>query len=50
MYGYCPLCLGRELHLLGVLGRRYWYRCRDCGWDFSQRLEDNELPEQEDVP
>jgi len=22
--------------LMGVLGRLVWYRCRDCGWEFSR--------------
>lgn len=47
---HCPVCDSDAVALLGVLGRVYWYRCRRCGWDFSQRLEDDELPEQEDVP
>lgn len=50
MRGYCPVCFSQELRLLGVLGRLYWYRCGACGWNFPQRLEDDELPEQEDVP
>lgn len=28
----CSTC-GGQLYLLGVLGRRRWARCRDCGHD-----------------
>lgn len=34
----CPMCNSDAVALLGVR------------WDFSQRLEDHEDPEQEDVP
>jgi transposase-like protein len=30
----CPVCGGPGV-LLGTLGRRTHYRCRDCGMDFS---------------
>lgn len=30
----CPGC-GGALYLLGRLARLWWYRCRDCGWEFS---------------
>ena len=32
----CPVCPGRGM-VLGQLGRLRWYRCRDCGIDFSRR-------------
>lgn len=32
----CPACPGRGM-VLGKLGRLRWYRCRDCGIDFSRR-------------
>ncbi len=32
---YCPLCPGQG-SLLGRLGRLRWFRCRDCGMDFSR--------------
>lgn len=30
----CPACLGPGLSL-GGFGRLHWFRCRDCGIDFS---------------
>jgi predicted nucleic acid-binding Zn ribbon protein len=35
----CPCCMGQG-HLLGQLGRMYHYRCRDCGWQFSNLRSD----------
>jgi tRNA(Ile2) C34 agmatinyltransferase TiaS len=32
----CPLCGGRGT-FLGSLGRTEHFRCRDCGWDFSEQ-------------
>lgn len=31
----CPMCPGKGV-LLGALGPRRWFRCRDCGIDFSK--------------
>jgi transposase-like protein len=31
----CPMCGSSELILLGVLGNREHYRCRDCYYDYS---------------
>lgn len=31
----CPMCTGQGV-LLGSLGLRTWFRCRQCGWDFSR--------------
>lgn len=33
MFG-CPSCEGPGV-LMGTLGNRDHYRCRDCGWDYS---------------
>lgn len=31
----CPACgSGNSIHM-GVLGARWWFRCRDCGIDFN---------------
>ncbi len=30
----CPACGGEGLPL-GILGRLAWFRCRDCGTEFS---------------
>lgn len=35
----CPLCGGFGFSL-GGLGRLVWYRCRDCGCDFSRKGKD----------
>ncbi len=32
----CPLCAGDGV-LLGTLGRLRWFRCRDCGMNFSRQ-------------
>jgi transposase-like protein len=32
----CPVCHG-EPELLGQLGKLVWYRCQDCGTNFSER-------------
>lgn len=31
----CPFCGAYGPNMLGVLGRRAHYRCRDCGGDYS---------------
>lgn len=33
----CPVCQSAEPALLGRLGAVRWYRCRQCGMNFSQR-------------
>ena len=40
----CPLCggVGKEM---GVLAEREWFRCQDCGFDFSRAFN----PETTDV-
>jgi predicted nucleic acid-binding Zn ribbon protein len=35
MHG-CPACGGIGM-LLGQLGRLFWFRCRQCGIDFSSK-------------
>jgi hypothetical protein len=44
-YPTCPVCAGPGVPL-GTLGRRAWYRCRNCGTDSS--FTDN--GDTEDVP
>ena len=34
----CNHCYG-DLVFLGCLGKMYWYRCRDCGMEFSSDAE-----------
>jgi hypothetical protein len=38
---WCRVC-GGELSLLGMLGRRGHFRCRDCGLDQSLYVADAE--------
>jgi len=38
MFSRCPLCNCTVAIHLGCLGRRYWYRCRDCGMEWSERV------------
>lgn len=37
----CMVC-GGPMILIGVLGSRRWYRCRDCGIDDHEEVEENE--------
>jgi tRNA(Ile2) C34 agmatinyltransferase TiaS len=34
----CRVC-GGELYVLGALGKRMWFRCQNCGMEFSSRQE-----------
>lgn len=38
-YAHCPACDGPGV-LLGQLGSRIHYRCRNCGLDFSHKLDE----------
>lgn len=38
----CPACDSPRLELMGTLGKREHYRCRDCGAQCSHLLEDEE--------
>lgn len=35
----CPVCEGEGV-VLGTLGRRIHYRCRHCGIDFSEEVDE----------
>lgn len=35
----CSIC-GGFLELLGKLGKLYWFRCRNCGMEFSKDEKD----------
>lgn len=35
----CPECGSTESTALGTLGFLFWLRCRDCGMDYSIRIE-----------
>jgi hypothetical protein len=35
----CPVCTG-DLMSIGQLGNLEWYRCRQCGMELSQKVED----------
>lgn len=43
----CPVCSGTAIHL-GNLGPVAWYRCRQCGAEFSAVEFDLEDDEQEE--
>ena len=32
---HCPMCDGPGT-IMGALGNKLWFRCRDCGIDFSE--------------
>lgn len=34
----CPMCWGAPV-FIGMLGSNACYRCRDCGWDWSETVE-----------
>jgi transcription elongation factor Elf1 len=34
----CPFCTGENI-CLGILNKREWRRCRDCGMDYSMEVE-----------
>lgn len=40
-YDICSLC-GGELRLLGYLGSLAWFRCANCGMEFSFEIEEEE--------
>lgn len=40
----CPVCGGNEATVLGRLGDTIYYRCRDCGTDFS---DENDVDDEE---
>jgi len=40
----CPGCSSDNAVYMGRLGRKVWYRCRDCGLEFS--LESGEIEEE----
>jgi transposase-like protein len=31
----CPMCGSTNWEPLGKLGQKMWYRCTDCGMDFT---------------
>lgn len=43
----CQAC-GGPCVLMGMLGRRVHYRCRDCGMDNNRLLEEGEILQLED--
>jgi hypothetical protein len=40
----CPMCGGAPGDG-GALGARYWYRCRQCGWEWTVAMDDAETSE-----
>jgi rubredoxin len=43
----CPICNGPG-EFMGLLGEAYYFRCRDCGWQFSEELDDAPVPDADD--
>jgi hypothetical protein len=37
----CPVC-GGTIYLLGYLGNLAWFRCANCGMEFSFEIETEE--------
>jgi hypothetical protein len=33
----CEKCKSTNLAFLGKLGVLYWFRCRGCGWEMSNK-------------
>lgn len=44
---FCPMCDGHGI-FMGTLGSLDHYRCRDCGWDWSEQTEPEEEPDCDD--
>jgi tRNA(Ile2) C34 agmatinyltransferase TiaS len=43
----CPVCPGPGV-MLGPLGRLMYWRCRDCGSEFSTVIQPKRKPTEED--
>ena len=39
----CPACHSKNAVLLGFLGLLKWFRCRDCGTDYSRQVRQRPL-------
>jgi transposase-like protein len=39
-YVECPACGSPDNTVLGILGTRQHFRCRDCGMDYSRKIVD----------
>lgn len=48
-YVHCPACDGPGV-LLGQLGNRIHYRCRNCGMDFNEKVDPNHTGPERDDP
>ncbi len=35
----CQICSGLLQHI-GILGNLAWFRCQNCGWEISDRIEE----------
>ena len=38
----CPACNNGHASVLGALGRLIWYRCRDCGAEYSHEAPEDD--------
>ena len=36
----CPMCNSQNINLLGILGSTVHLRCRQCGYDFSDKANE----------
>ena len=43
MDNQCPMCRG-EGYSIGSLGNLEWFRCRQCGWEFSVAVDHPAVP------
>jgi len=43
---YCNQCGSEVLILMGTLGNLEHYRCRDCGWEQSTEVTDDDMENQ----
>jgi uncharacterized Zn finger protein len=39
---FCPMCNNESQNVLGVLGRKLYYRCECCGMDFYINIKQGE--------
>lgn len=46
---YCPICNGNGVPL-GQLGKLFWFRCRQCGMEFSINQSIDSFNFDEDFP
>lgn len=45
---HCEYCGSHNLEFLGLLGNVDHFRCRDCGMDHSEEMQEDEEPVDDD--